>query len=138
MRALYQRAGVWHVRLTLTGRTVRRSLKPRAQKAARRMADALTYEVVKARVLSDLGLAPAAPSSAGGFAGCPPRRQLTAPQGDPAPLTLAVISQDLGALWRAYEQWARVHVRPNTFEIWFGDRDLPPVCTGKQTAASTN
>jgi hypothetical protein len=27
-------------------------------------------------------------------------------------------------------------VRPNTFEIWFGDRDLPPVCTGKQTAAS--
>jgi hypothetical protein len=29
-------------------------------------------------------------------------------------------------------------VRPNTFEIWFGDRDLPPACTGKQTAASTN
>jgi hypothetical protein len=27
-------------------------------------------------------------------------------------------------------------VRPNTFEIWFGDRDLPPVCTGKQTAAT--
>lgn len=27
-------------------------------------------------------------------------------------------------------------VRPNTFEIWFGDKDLPPVCTGKQTAAS--
>lgn len=26
-------------------------------------------------------------------------------------------------------------VRPNTFEIWFGDKDLPPVCTGKQTAA---
>ncbi len=25
-------------------------------------------------------------------------------------------------------------VRPNTFEIWFGDRDLPPVCTGKQVA----
>lgn len=25
-------------------------------------------------------------------------------------------------------------VRPNTFEIWFGDRDLPPVCTGKQAA----
>ena len=29
-------------------------------------------------------------------------------------------------------------VRPNTFEIWFGDKDLPPACTGKQTAASTN
>jgi len=29
-------------------------------------------------------------------------------------------------------------VRPNTFEIWFGDRDLPPVCTGKQAAASAN
>ena len=29
-------------------------------------------------------------------------------------------------------------VRPNTFEIWFGDKDLPPVCTGKQTAASAN
>ena len=27
-------------------------------------------------------------------------------------------------------------VRPNTFEIWFGDKDLPPVCTGKQTAAT--
>ncbi len=23
-------------------------------------------------------------------------------------------------------------VRPNTFEIWFGDKDLPPVCTGRQ------
>ena len=23
-------------------------------------------------------------------------------------------------------------VRPNTFEIWFGDAPLPPVCTGKQ------
>ncbi|MEY3080912.1 MAG: hypothetical protein RJA94_897 [Pseudomonadota bacterium] len=23
-------------------------------------------------------------------------------------------------------------VRPNTFEIWFGDKDLPPICTGKQ------
>ena len=21
-------------------------------------------------------------------------------------------------------------VRPNTFEIWFGDKDLPPVCSG--------
>jgi len=29
-------------------------------------------------------------------------------------------------------------VRPNTFEIWFGDKDLPSVCTGKQTAASAN
>ena len=29
-------------------------------------------------------------------------------------------------------------VRPNTFEIWFGDKDLPPVCTGRQAAASTN
>jgi hypothetical protein len=27
-------------------------------------------------------------------------------------------------------------VRPNTFEIWFGDKDLPPACTGKQTAAT--
>ena len=27
-------------------------------------------------------------------------------------------------------------VRPNTFEIWFGDKDLPPICTGKQTLAS--
>jgi hypothetical protein len=27
-------------------------------------------------------------------------------------------------------------VRPNTFEIWFGDKDLPPVCSGKQTAAT--
>ncbi len=25
-------------------------------------------------------------------------------------------------------------VRPNTFEIWFGDKALPPVCTGKQAA----
>lgn len=29
-------------------------------------------------------------------------------------------------------------VRPNTFEIWFGDRDLPPVCTGQQAAAAPN
>ena len=27
-------------------------------------------------------------------------------------------------------------VRPNTFEIWFGDKDLPPVCSGKQAAAN--
>ena len=27
------------------------------------------------------------------------------------------------------------NVRPNTFEIWFGDKDLPPVCTGQQAAA---
>ena len=27
-------------------------------------------------------------------------------------------------------------VRPNTFEIWFGDKDLPAVCTGKQSAAA--
>lgn len=26
-------------------------------------------------------------------------------------------------------------VRPNTFEIWFGDRDLPPVCTGGKAAS---
>ncbi|WP_421696103.1 hypothetical protein [Aestuariivirga sp.] len=29
-------------------------------------------------------------------------------------------------------------VRPNTFELWFGNKDLPPVCTGKQTAATMN
>jgi hypothetical protein len=29
-------------------------------------------------------------------------------------------------------------VRPNTFEIWFGDKDLPPVCTGKQASATSN
>ena len=28
------------------------------------------------------------------------------------------------------------NVRPNTFEIWFGDKDLPPVCTGQQAAAA--
>ena len=27
-------------------------------------------------------------------------------------------------------------VRPNTFEIWFGDAPLPPVCTGKQAASN--
>jgi hypothetical protein len=27
-------------------------------------------------------------------------------------------------------------VRPNTFELWFGDKDLPPVCSGKQAAAN--
>ena len=27
-------------------------------------------------------------------------------------------------------------VRPNTFEIWFGDKDLPPVCTDKQSLQS--
>ena len=33
------------------------------------------------------------------------------------------------------QRWAGAKkVRPNTFEIWFGDRDLPPVCTGKQAA----
>jgi hypothetical protein len=25
-------------------------------------------------------------------------------------------------------------VRPNTFELWFGDKTLPPVCSGKQAA----
>ncbi len=29
-------------------------------------------------------------------------------------------------------------VRPNTFEIWFGDKDLPPVCTGKPQAATSS
>ena len=27
-------------------------------------------------------------------------------------------------------------VRPNTFEIWFGDKDLPPVCNGQQASVS--
>ena len=35
------------------------------------------------------------------------------------------------------QRWAGAKkVRPNTFEIWFGDKDLPPVCTGKQAASN--
>ena len=31
------------------------------------------------------------------------------------------------------DRWSGAkQVRPNTFEIWFGDKDLPPICTGKQ------
>jgi hypothetical protein len=34
-------------------------------------------------------------------------------------------------------RWAGARkVRPNTFEIWFGDKDLPVVCSGKQAAAN--
>jgi hypothetical protein len=25
-------------------------------------------------------------------------------------------------------------IRPNTFELWFGDKTLPPVCSGKSTS----
>lgn len=114
-RSLYQRGGVWHIRLTLNGRTVRRSLKTREKSLARRAADALLYEVVKARVLGDLGLAPVV----NGFRGCPTRHELPSPKGAIAtekPLSLAVITQDMGALWATYETWARVHVRPRTIE----------------------
>jgi hypothetical protein len=32
-------------------------------------------------------------------------------------------------------RWAGAQrVRPNTFELWFGDKTLPPVCSGKQAA----
>lgn len=34
---------------------------------------------------------------------------------------------NLTNIWSGAKQ-----VRPNTFEIWFGDKDLPPLCTGKQ------
>jgi hypothetical protein len=30
-------------------------------------------------------------------------------------------------------RWAGARqVRPNTFELWFGDKTLPEMCTGKQ------
>ena len=38
-----------------------------------------------------------------------------------------------GKLVNLTNRWSGAKkVRPNTFEIWFGDKDLPPICTGKQ------
>lgn len=65
--SLYNRGGMWWCRLTVNGRTVRRSLKTRDRGLAKKMLDSLQFSIIQARVLSDLGLAGTLESPVGRF-----------------------------------------------------------------------
>lgn len=104
MSTLYNRGGWWWCRLQYKGRQIRRSLKTRDRNTARRMLDSLHYEMVKARVLADLGIVPSL---------MPPE----SPPMLPSPIRpLLPTGKPLDDLWTEYLKWAQIYHRPKTIE----------------------
>ena len=106
MPYLYQRGRTWWCQFQRNGKQIRYSLKTKDKATALRHVEGIEYEMIKARVMADLGIVEAFPMG-NGLPGCPTINEQKTVEAIPLPASPS-------EAWAKYEAWATIHLRPNT------------------------